>query len=414
MHGLLAGASTRLADAIWSFIASINRRTRLFLWAAGTAAAFFGVLILTIAESPNLGGMVRGFFAGLFVALLFAAAGAWLLMWTNSPRSRTHLDIAKAAAGLDTLLAPTLRELNAVRAGVIRDVKARSATRVPLGIAGSVALWMLAQWSDDPPGYFELLIFVVCGAIAGELWAVGKLDREYGRQYKDRVLPRLAARFGDLTYRQASLDAVHRLQAQRILQEFDIVNADDEIVGTYRGLPLDLVEARLSRQSGQNASVVFDGLLIELTLPRRLTGTTVVLTDEGMFGNLKAGWTSGAMQRVRLEDPRFEQRYEVYSDDQVEARALLTPAFMERFMALAALSGFSLPGAMAEGNRLVVALPKGVGARDLFEPPVYWKPAGGQALLQLEEDIRAVLSMADTVIELDFWATGRHRDSMTT
>ena len=113
------------------------------------------------------------------------------------------------------------------------------------------------------------------------------------------------------------------------------------------------------------------------------------------------------MQPVRLEDAAFEKKYEVYSSDQIEARALLTPAFMERFVALASRSGFALPGALAEGNRLVVALPKSLGTGDLFEPPVYWKPAGGRVLFMLEQDIRAVLAMADTVIGLDFWATGR-------
>jgi hypothetical protein len=93
----------------------------------------------------------------------------------------------------------------------------------------------------------------------------------------------------------------------------------------------------------------------------------------------------------------------VYSDDQIESRALLTPAFMERFMALAAASGIWLSGALAEGNRLMVELPKRL-VGDLFEAPVYRKPAGGQALLSLEEDIRAVLGIADTVIDLDFWA----------
>ena len=266
---------------------------------------------------------------------------------------------------------------------------------------------ILQDFSDCSPGS-------LVGALAGEAWAAGKLEREYRRLYKDRVLPRLAARFGDLTYKQASLDDVHKLRAQRILPEFNTVQADDEIVGTHRGLPLTIVEARLQRRSGKDTHVVFDGLLIELALPRSLTGTTAVITDEGRFGNLKASWRAGTMQPVRLEDPHFEQRYEVYSSDQIEARALLTPAFMERFIALAARSGFSLPGAMAEGNRLMVALPKGIGVGDLFEPPVYWKPAGGQALLTLEEDIRAVLNMADTVIELDFWATGRKRDSLRT
>jgi len=123
-------------------------------------------------------------------------------------------------------------------------------------------------------------------------------------------------------------------------------------------------------------------------------------------------WRGAALEPVRLEHAEFEERYEVYSSDQVEARALLTPAFMERFMGLATSGGFALPGAMAEGSTLVVALPKRMGAGDLFEPPPYWKPAGaGNILVRLQNDIRSVLKMADTVIHLDFWATGRQRDA---
>jgi Protein of unknown function (DUF3137) len=409
--GLLMGSAARFESAVRRVMAAIDRRVQFFIWGAGTLVMFLGILSLSIAESPTVAGFFRGIATGLFLALLFAAGFGWLLLWAHGSTSRKFDKATAAPADLETLLGPTLRELNAVRKDVIRNVKARSVTRVPLGVAASVAVWVLAQWNDDPPGALEMVMFVIVGAVAGELWAASKLEGEYRRLYKDRVLPRLAARLGNLTYRQAASDGVRKLSAGWILPEFDSAESDDEIVGTHRGLEIDIVEARLRRRSGQNTQVVFDGLVIELTLPRSLTGTTVVLTDEGVFGNLKARWRSGAMEAVRLEDPRFEQRYEVYSNDQIEARALLTPAFMERFMALSSLSGFSLPGALAEGNRLVVALPKGMGTGDLFEPPVYWKPAGGRALLALEDDIRAVLRMADTVIELDFWAVGRARDA---
>ena len=184
--------------------------------------------------------------------------------------------------------------------------------------------------------------------------------------------------------------------------------AEDEIVGAYHGLPVSIVEARLESGSGDSTRVVFDGLLIDLALPRHLTGTTVVVSDAGLIGNLKAQWRSDGLERVRLEDPRFEKRYEVYSTDQIEARALLTPAFMERFVALGTLSGLAAPGAIAEGNHLITALPKRLPL-DLFEPPPYWKPSSGKVLVKLSQDIRAVLAVADTVIELDFWASGRRR-----
>jgi hypothetical protein len=257
----------------------------------------------------------------------------------------------------------------------------------------------------------ELMFFMVLGAAAGEYWAVYKLDRQYRRRYKDSVLPKIASELGDLTYRQAAKDEVERIADHGIVPDFDRLEADDEIAGTYDGLPIRIIEVRLRRRQQKKTVVVFNGLFVAITLPRSLTGTTVVLTDRGAWENFKAKWRGGALEVVRLDHQDFEQRYEVYSTDQVESRALLTPAFMERFVELTNKSGSSVPGAIAEGNTMIVALPKRFGAEDLFEPPVYWKPAGGAELVRLENDIRAVLRMADTVINLDFWAAGRQRDA---
>ena len=40
------------------------------------------------------------------------------------------------------------------------------------------------------------------------------------------------------------------------------------------------------------------------------------------------------LRKVGLEDPHFEKIFEVFGDDQVEARAILTPVFMEELVAL--------------------------------------------------------------------------------
>jgi hypothetical protein len=309
------------------------------------------------------------------------------------------------AKALENSLAPTLRELSAVRADVIKKVKARSVTRVPLGVAGAFLWWVILQSTADAPDFFDLILLCGLGALLGYGWAMAKLDRDFKRLYKDRVLPQLAARFGDLTYQHATSARVDALRAHRIFRDFTEASADDEIVGSYRGLPVSIVELRLGGGSANEPSAVFDGLLIEVVLPRNLAGTTAVVTDEGLLGNLKARMRSDSLQHVRLEDPRFAERYQVYSTDQIEARALLTPAFISRFSALAEMSGFWLPGALAEGNSFVVALPKRSSV-DLFEPPSYFEGevTTGKTLLALSNDIKAVLEMADAVIDLDFWA----------
>src|SRR6185503_18958233 len=126
-----------------------------------------------------------------------------------------------------------------------------------------------------------------------------------------------------------------------------------------------------------------------------------VVSDEGAFGNFRDRMKANGRQRVRLEDPVFEKVYEVYGDDQIAARALLNPAFMERLLALGERPDFGRPLALCSGRWLTFAMPKRLG-RNLFEPPSFQKPAASrEALVQLRKDIAAVLSAADAVIDLD-------------
>jgi hypothetical protein len=413
LFGLIGQVIARSSAIVRATLRSIDERTLIKVWGGGTLATFLLVAIASIASGRGLAVMVQGLFAGLFLALLFAVGfGTLVVSVRRAPAKAIPAPVTTTAATeRHSHLAPTLRELNARRADFIAQVKARSITRIPAGTAIAVVLWLVAQRGDDPPGLFGFFLFVILGALGGEVWAAHKPERQYRQIYKERVLPQLAAGVGDLTYRAASKDRVRKLGAERVLPDYDSLQADDEIAGTYNGMPLEIIEVRLRRRSNKKTRVVFDGLLVGVTLPRSLTGTTVVMPDRGTWENFKNRWRGGSLEPVRLEHLEFEERYEVYTTDQIEARALLTPAFMERFMALAESSGFALPGGMAEGNMLVVALPKGFGTRDFFEPPPYWKPAGGQELVRLENDIRAVLAMADTVIHLDFWAAGRQRDA---
>lgn len=401
--GALIRASREIGRVVRGILTRIDRAVLIGVWAAGAVVIFVSILVLSVLQSPGAAGVASGLFAGLFAALLYAAAFGWLLLWARRSTRRTPAAPAAAPHAVDAALASTLQELERTRAEVIGQVKRRSVTRVPAGVAAAVLIWVLSQWGDDPAGIFELVLWVGVGALAGEMWAIGTLDGNYRRLYKQRVLPHLARRFGDLTYRRASAHDVGRLKHHRILPEFSRAAMDDEIAGTHRGLPVSIVEARLECGSGDNKRVVFDGVLVDLTLPRRLTATTAVMPDAGLVGNLRTAWRSNGLQRVSLEDPQFEKRYEVYGTDQVEARALLTPAFMERFMALGNRAGLAAPGALAEGNRLIVALPKSHPV-DLFEPPPYWKASGARTLAALSDDIGAVLRMADAVVDLDFWA----------
>lgn len=363
-----------------------------------------GGLAAVILGSSVVGGIRTHALFGHVVGGLIAAAAFWyginrLLAWIVETRTKSG-DVAEeiASPDEDIALAPVLAKLEATRVATAAEIERRMRRFIPNGLAAGVFIWAWMQFSHDPGGLVELGFLCFVGAVGGYVWASAVLAARYSATYKAEVLPRLAARFDALDYRKAVAPDAALLKRQRLFRHFDQMGADDEIFGTYRGVPISIVELALTEQVGKETRTVFAGLFTRITLPRALAGTTAVVIDGGALGNLRDAFGG---DRVRLEDPAFERVYQVFGTDQIAARALLTPAFMTRFLALGERTGFQRPLALSQGNDLTIALPK-QGTGDLFEPPSYSRPAASRAALaRLNGDLAAVLALADAVIDLD-------------
>ena len=398
------------ASILTEDLAQRRRTARNILAAGGLVGVltWIAILVGSMRKTPGLDGVLTGVFVGLFIALLVTGGGAWLairVMFPPKPPSAPDLAAGDAIA---TSLADILSELETSRRETVRQINARATWRVPLCVALGLAMWIYGQYSADPGDPGDLVALVIVPGLGGYVWASLHLSNAYGRLYKQRVLPRLAASFGDLTYRTAVAPDMALLKAEHVFRDFDAVHAEDELVGTYRGLPLDIVELKLTQGSGKRERTTFDGLVVAVTLPRDTGAITAVVSDAGAFGNFRDRMLTAGRQRVRLEDPVFERAYEVYSTDQIAARTLLHPAFMVRLLAMGERPGFGRPLALAAGDRLTLAMPKTTG-RNLFEAPSFRKPADSrETLIKLREDITAALKAADAVLDLDFFAGRRH------
>ncbi len=363
---------------------------------AGVAG--IGVAVASAIRTPGWEGALGGVFGGFVLALVIMGAGAWLAMRLAS--APTVPDTA-GAEGIEAGLKDVLDELEAARLATVRQISARASWRAPLCAAAGVALIVVSQFSDDPPDFVEMVALVIVPAMGGYVWASLDLASKYARLYKDRVLPRLASTFGSLSYRRAIAPDLAPLRDEGVFRRFDKVLADDEIYGAHRNLPISIVELKLTEGSGKSERTTFDGLLVSIDLPRDTGAVTAVIADQGALGNFFDRRRDAGRQRVALEDPLFEKVYEVYSTDQVAARALLHPAFMDKMLALGGLPDFDRPMVLCGGRLLQIAMPKRVG-RNLFETPSFRKPAASrESLVQLRRDIAAVLAAADAVIDLD-------------
>jgi hypothetical protein len=356
--------------------------------------------VARIAQKPDADGWLGGIFGGLFLGLLTALGALNLLVAVvrPSPPPPPQPNPEDVPLIEDAELAPILAELEAVRRQTKREAIARVARWVYIGIGIGFTFGVYAVFHDAKHRYFTLpLGCALYGLIiAGGLASIG-IGNTYGRLYKERVLPKIAAGFG-LQWRcaQPPLDEIKRYA---LFPKWRGYASSDELYGDYRGLPLSIMNLTLfSASSRKDAADTFNGILVALTLPRGLHGITVIAAERGPLFDL-IQHHGQSLQTVHLEDPAFTKTYQVHASDQVAARALLTPAFMQRFAAFKR-NGYGSPSALVQDNRMMLAVPALGGA--LFETPSYREPAAARATIELMRGtVAAALHVADAAFNLD-------------
>jgi hypothetical protein len=174
-----------------------------------------------------------------------------------------------------------------------------------------------------------------------------------------------------------------------LLPSYDNSRFQDLWWGVLGTRPFTLHEARLTeeRGSGKNRRtvMVFEGSIMSLGFARMFHGTTVI-EEQGerrkfLIGAEKDECEIGGelLARADMVDPRFEDRFTVWTSDQVEARYLVHPEYVERLLALeAAFAGKNARALFRDGELLIV-----LETGNLFE----------SASLEASED-RALLEQA--------------------
>ncbi len=191
-------------------------------------------------------------------------------------------------------------------------------------LAGIVAIYL------DPQ--FGIFAGIGLGALLYQ-WIQGPV-RKYRSNVKEGIIAELVKFFGTLSFSESKKISEGILEGSGIVPGFTSYNGGDDLSGNYDGVDMEMCEVELKQKGNKNREfTVFRGEMFHIKLKKTFTGKTLVKTDKGMFGNALGGMF-GKLERVKLEDPKFEDIFEVYGSDQVEARYLLTTAFMERLIAL--------------------------------------------------------------------------------
>lgn len=197
--------------------------------------------------------------------------------------------------------------------------------------------------------HLELIIKIAAvitafGAITSLIfWA--PLEIKYRRNLKNILLTKILSIFGKFYYLNKQVVTLKEIKQFGIFPRGRSKYDDDVIVGTYKGIDLSITETEIShRTGGKNSSskiIDFSGLILKIQMNKNFEGVTVIrqrsnnsnitFSSNGIVIHSNQKSTPKNLTSVKLEDMEFEKHYETFSDNQVEARYLITPTFIERF-----------------------------------------------------------------------------------
>lgn len=193
------------------------------------------------------------------------------------------------------------------------------------------------------------------------------------KDIKDNKNRKLKTPFGEIelgefvTGDEPPTDAYRYLCEAKLLPGHSERSFEDLVSGERAGVRFSLVEAKLEESDGDNGTdTVFQGILLNIEYPKRFLGKTVIQRSGGMnFLSRIEG-----LKKVDLIATELNKSFRVLSNDQVEARALLTPDRMERLIELERyFDGGKLRAVFGDGH-LTMALE----AEDQFEGGSIFEP----------------------------------------
>jgi len=230
-------------------------------------------------------------------------------------------------------------------------------------------LWILT------PAWFQFNGFVTM-AVGAAGFAWGQMPRSKAIKDVKVGINQAIARALELDY-QLEVEPGSGFEISRryeLVPGYDRSRFEDLWHGDIAGRSFSLHEAHLKerRGSGKNRRyvTVFRGAILTIGFTRRFHGTTLIEREGrhrkllGLGGRKDSVKFDGhQLDYVDLVHPDFEDAFDVFSDDQVEARYIVHPEYVERLIAVQkAFTGKDIRALFSKGELVIV-----VETENMFE-----------------------------------------------
>lgn len=293
-----------------------------------------------------------------------------------------------------------------------------------------------------------MLVFLFSSMLIGYLSFL--TIRNFKRYIKANFMSKFLKCFKDIRRisdeNSAQIFSIKELAASNLFSTFNTIKVDDAFKGNYNGVDYKIAEIKLILEGSKNSTTAFKGVILSVPSNKTIKANTIIATkrdmnirnyptgiiasiiyvpvliclwywglkdgrifsDIGFFMELILGTiltpiiiynfieSRKSMQTVKLESTNFDKRFNVFSKDQVEARYLLTPTFIEKFTRLYTAFGTNKAKCSfykdhTGNDRIMFAISTW---KDLFEPGNLFTPVNEPKYLFLS-DFTSIFNMIE-------------------
>ena len=239
------------------------------------------------------------------------------------------------------------------------------------------------------------------GAAIGGLWGYQPIA-EAKRTIKVGINSAIAESFG-VSY-EHDVEPGAEFGASKtygLVPSYDRSSFEDRWFGTLESHAFNLYEAHLEEQRGSGKNrrwvTVFRGVIIQMGFGRTFHSTTLLQRAGAHrkwlgLGGVKdsVNFDGHRLDRVDQVHPAFEEVFSLYSDDQVEARVLVHPVYVEHLLRLERAFGGKELRALFTGGEVILA----VEGRDMFESGSLDASSDHARVAEASEQFAALASLA--------------------
>jgi len=255
-------------------------------------------------------------------------------------------------------------------------------------------LYMILSWifpsaapsvSSDSSIFMFIIFstpFVFILLIIGLIFVPTIGNKNFKTKVKEDCITEMLSVFGDIQWHGKYLPVPLDIDSSGLFIDYSKCMFDDVFTGCHKGINYTVAEAHLTKivrtRKGSHEQTVFKGIILDFPFNKEIKAHTIIapkydtsaagvvnvglnltiifiilallitfafIAPGALFENMDAVISSvfivislilaiigtKKFKKVKLEDIIFDKDYTVASEDQVEARYLVTPTFMERF-----------------------------------------------------------------------------------